>query len=220
MLTKEGKIQINCHLPVSTIMCNGEWLKSGIEYYFNEHPFYELFDHPQDLAAVTANSPKNKSLMMPTKKVFSLMPTPESFARALGFANFNSLKKAIENIDHPEDSRHYLLIGCSILADFLTRVGLTEKLNQSFGKFLMSAYLGISEKTEVYTQEDKRIVVLWGQAAPTIDGEASNRMTDLITDNNQLIEMKRLEDSLPEQMRLPDTYSPDVTRELVLNELL
>ena len=117
-------------------------------------------------------------------------PTPEGLARAVGFANFNSMKKTIEDPDIPEESRHYMLTGCSVIAEILTKAGMFDQANPSFTKFIMSAQLGITEKTEVHSISDTKITITW-QDAPQTMTEAD------------IIELDRLESALPESMQLP-----------------
>jgi hypothetical protein len=138
------------------------------------------------------------------------MPTPEEYALHLGFSNFTSLRKTIENEDHPEESRHYLLIGCALISDMYTRAGLTGRLNASFTKFIMSAYLGINEKTEQTITEDKTIRITWG---PTGADDPTSQLVASLQDDPDIIELERLEAALPPSMQLP---APSKTLEDIL----
>jgi hypothetical protein len=196
MLNPDGTITIHSHLPASTIMQHPEWLKMQVEYYFNSHTFRELFEDTPNTPAITTTR-KTSAPKLKRTDLLKAMPTPEGLARTVGFSNFTTMRKAIENPDYPEASRHYLLVGCSIIADILTRAGLFERLNTTFAKFVMSAYLGINEKTEAYQQVDNKINITW--CTPT------NPLAHVDT----IIEMERLETCLPEGMRLPaPTHSP------------
>ena len=213
MIVRDGEFRVLCRIPVSTIMSNPEFVRMAVEQYFNQKSILDFLR-------------RSKELTEPDKddKTRLTMPTPEEFARAVGFSNFASLKKAIEDTGYTEDSRHYLLVGCSVIADMLTRAGLMSKLDSKFTKFVMSAYLSINEKTETYRQEDSKIVITWQESvydkyvdnivpintAPTIN--LTDPTKPLLIENNppdyidaEVIEIDRLEKALPNSMRL-DPY--------------
>lgn len=224
MFAPDGKVKIPGHLPSSTIMNNPQWVKAGVEYYFNTHPFHDLFTHQP--AATNASKGKDSTsqlVSLPKKTVFAAMPTPESYAHSLGFSGFAQLKRALDNPDYSEESKYYITIGCSIIADLLTRAGLTDKMPTSFVKFIMSAYLDINEKAELHKTEDNRITIAWGQPMLTPTGEKTNTLQALSHDTSHLIEMERLESALPEGMRMYTSSSTSVnktTRDLNVSDIM
>lgn len=132
------------------------------------------------------------------------MPTPETYARAIGFSSFKSLISAAENNDYPEESRHYLVTGCSVIADLYTRAGMMDRMNTQFTKFIMSAALGINEKVETRTEVDNRITISWGTQSPNDQNTSALRYKNDPT----LIELDRLESALPKNMSLATTQNP------------
>jgi hypothetical protein len=92
------------------------------------------------------------------------------------------------------------MVGCALISDMYTRAGLTGRLNNSFTKFIMSAYLGINEKIEQNITEDKTITITWNSPNPT-----TNDPTRQLVDPNDpdIIELERLEAALPTTMQLP-----------------
>ena len=90
-------------------------------------------------------------------------PTFEGLALAAGFHSFAQLREAIMNENHPQASRDQLIIACAHIADAYQQHGLLESMNPSFIKYLLSAYLNISEKhlNESSITEDKTITIRW-----------------------------------------------------------
>jgi hypothetical protein len=177
------------------ILNHPQFIKTAVESYFENRRVAKVFDEDQDA----------------TTNVCLDMPTPEEYALHLGFANFTSLKRAIENEAHPEESRHYLLVGCALISDMYTRAGLTGKLNNSFTKFIMSAYLGINEKTEQTITEDRTIRITWTDDTHRLDGTHRALLND-----PDIIELERLEAALPPSMQLPAPNTPAPTLEDIL----
>jgi len=135
--------------------------------------------------------------------LINAMPTPETYARAVGFSSFKSLIAAAENNEYPEESRHYLVTGCSVIADLYTRAGMMDRMNTQFTKFIMSAALGINEKVETKTEIDNRVTISWGQNPNDPNTPALGYKND-----PTLIELDRLESALPKNMSLATTQSP------------
>jgi hypothetical protein len=88
----------------------------------------------------------------------------------------------------------------------------------------MSAYLGINEKTEIFKEENKRVVIEWGHstvtnylappAKPLPSPAELLMLPELPPDINEMtIELDRLEKSLPNEMRLPVYKLADTTEE-------
>lgn len=150
--------------------------------------------------------------------LINAMPTPEAYARHLGFATFKNLIATIENAEHPEASRHYLASGCSVIADLYTRAGMMDKMNTQFVKFVMSAALGINEKTEVKTEVDNRVTISWGQD-PT---NHTNPSIPSYKNDPSLIELERLESALPQSMQVPQVTQAQLThlKPMTLNDIL
>ena len=94
-------------------------------------------------------------------------PTFEGLALALGFTSFNQLRTAILNDNHPQDSRDIIVMACAHLADEYQQNGLLETLNPQFIKYLLSAYLNITEKHEVATSSDNTFTIRWEQPQQT-----------------------------------------------------
>lgn len=88
-------------------------------------------------------------------------PTFEGLALACGFHSFNQMRSAIINDAHPQASRDTLVIACAHIADMYQKHGLTEQLNPSFIKYLLSAYLNISEKHLTESTGDTTITLRW-----------------------------------------------------------
>lgn len=204
MLVRDGRLTIQCHLPVSTIMVNSEWVRMGVEAYFNHPTIVEFLGAIETVHQFAETEKKAKGQLVSLVKAKTLhMPTPEEFARAIGFSHFAQLRKAVESTDHPEASRHYLLVGCSIIADMLTRAGLQDRMNAKFVQFIMSAYMGINEKTESYTQSDNHVKIEWG-ASPLLERIQDVRPLIEMSQPDELdIELDRLERALQPNMQLP-----------------
>ena len=90
-------------------------------------------------------------------------PTFEGLALCAGFSSFAQMRQAILNDGHPQPSRDYLVIACAHIADAYEQQGLLDRLNPTFIKYLLSAYLNISEKniSERSSTEDRTITVRW-----------------------------------------------------------
>ena len=196
MLTARGTLSIPTYLPPATILGHPDYVKMQVEEYFSKllggmsHYDFAMPLHPSE------DTPIAKRIL------HQALPTPEGFAHHMGFASFKTMQRAIEDASLPERSRHYVLTGCGMIADAYTKAGLTGVLDKTFLKFLMSAYLNISEKTETHTTTDARLVVSW--ATPQVDQ----------LPNDIVLEMERLENALPDTMRLPmkrPTEAIDIT---------
>jgi len=117
----------------------------------------------------------------------------------------------MEDQSYPEPSRYYLFTACSVLADMLTRAGLTAKLDQRFTKFIMSAYMNISEKTEQYTQTDNRVHITWGSDPTRRLVDERQPIIDISPDNEPdqfRLDLDKLERALPASMQLPVYRDP------------
>ena len=91
-------------------------------------------------------------------------PTFEGLALACGFSSFNQMKTAIITPDqHPEESQHILIQACAHIAHIYQQNSLVDNLNSSFVKYLLSAYLNISEKHSTTHTEDRTITIKWEQ---------------------------------------------------------
>lgn len=225
---KDHRFTLQCYLPPKTLMMSPEWVKMGVEQYYNNPSICKFLSYIQDELLPTDELPKTKSTRrqpkeskddltlplqqpangkMPTIKAndtIAVMPTPESLARSLGFANFNTMRKAMEDQSYPEPSRYYLFTACSILADMLTRAGLTSKLDARFTKFIMSAYMGIAEKTEQYTTTDNRVHITWGSDPTRRLVDERQPLIDITPESDQFeIDLDKLERALPSTMQLP-----------------
>jgi len=215
MLVRDGEVTIQCHLSPDVIMESPEWVRMGVEQYFNHseivsfiksiQTFYEdELDHSKKQARKTLNE------SLPRLLRSMRMPTPEEYARAMGFSNFAAMRKAIENPSYKEASRHYLLVGCSIISDMLTRAGLSDRLNSKFVQFVMSAYLGVNEKREMISQSDNKITIEWGstpmmrsiQNAIPLPSPEQLALLPVQPDTLDM-ELDRLERALPNTMQLP-----------------
>lgn len=95
----------------------------------------------------------------------SAPPTFEGLALAAGFNSFAQMRKAITDTEssYPQESKDALIIGCAHIADVYQQNGLLETLNPAFIKYLLSAYLNISERSvsEAHSTEDKTITIRW-----------------------------------------------------------
>jgi hypothetical protein len=210
MLNPDGTLSLPEFLPAETLLGYPDYVKAQVESYF-----VTLFAGQTQYQLVGDAPPvHDKDTPIMRRMADMPLPTPEGLATHVGFANFKSMQRAIEDATLPERSRHFLLLGCSMIADVYTKAGLTEALNQRFLKFLMSAYLDISEKNEVRATTDSRLVISWQTPEPS----------QLPTDT--LIELERLEKALPATMRqlAHDENTDDIiefapTSELVESEL-
>ena len=133
-------------------------------------------------------------------------PTFEGLALAAGFNSFAQLKATILDENHPQPSRDQLIIACAHIADAYQQHGLLDNMNPSFIKYLLSAYLNISEKhlQESSITEDKTITIRW----------ASDNARDLGADA-QAAERQRITQTTTSQTALEDEL-----RELELEEIL
>jgi len=93
-------------------------------------------------------------------------PTFEGLALAAGFSSFAQLRQAILNDKHPQASVDMLIIACAHIADHYQQNGLLETLNPAFIKYLLSAYLNISEKSisESNITDNKTITITWASS--------------------------------------------------------
>ena len=64
-------------------------------------------------------------------------------------------------------------MACAHLADTYQQNGLLETLNPQFIKYLLSAYLNISEKHEIASKSDSTFTIRWEQPPPTSIDEAN-----------------------------------------------
>ena len=94
-------------------------------------------------------------------------PTFEGLALAVGFTSFNQLRTNILNENHPQPSRDILVIACAHLADLYQQNGLLETMNPQFIKYLLSAYLNITEKHEMATTSENTFTIRWEQPPAT-----------------------------------------------------
>ena len=95
-------------------------------------------------------------------------PTFEGLALAAGFSSFNAMKAAATNDKNPEDARELVLRACATVAHIYQQNGLLDKYSPPFVKYLLSAYLSISEKsiTESNITDNKTITVQWRTEPP------------------------------------------------------
>jgi len=95
-------------------------------------------------------------------------PTFEGLALCAGFSSFAQLRAAVVDDSHPQLSRDHLVIALTRIADHYQQNGLLETLNPTFIKYLLSAYLNISEKHETTAHEtsDRTITVRWVEDSP------------------------------------------------------
>lgn len=100
-------------------------------------------------------------------------PTFEGLALAVGFTSFNQLRTNILNDNHPQPSRDILVMACAHLADLYQQNGLLETMNPSFIKYLLSAYLNITEKHELATTSDNTFTIRWEQPPPSSIDQAN-----------------------------------------------
>ena len=222
---KDHQFTLQSYLPPKTLMMSPDWVKMGVEQYYNNPSIKKFLSYIQDELIPTdeesSQTTKKKSKGGLTSTLASIrhasatavMPTPEALARSLGFANFNSMRRAMEDQSYPEPSRYYLFTACSILADMLTRAGLTSKLDQRFTKFIMSAYMNISEKTEQYTQTDNHVHITWGSDPTRKLVEERQPILDISPDGPHdqfAIDLDKLERALPATMQLPVYRDPAV----------
>ena len=136
-------------------------------------------------------------------------PTFEGLALAAGFNSFAQLKQAVLNDSHSSESRDALIIACAHVADHYQQHGLLESLNPSFIKYLLSAYLNISEKHlhESHTTADKTITIRWEDPAALDDPHHDP--------TRALVERQRIAETTTSQQALKDELA-----ELELEELL
>ena len=104
-------------------------------------------------------------------------PTFEGLALCAGFSSFAQMRQAILDDSHPQPSRDYLVIACAHIADAYEQQGLLDRLNPTFIKYLLSAYLNISEKhiSERSSTEDRTITVRWVEEQPTSQLVSNNK---------------------------------------------
>ena len=78
------------------------------------------------------------------------------------------MKAAATSDKHPEDSRELILRACATVAHVYQQNGLLESYSPPFVKYLLSAYLSISEKsiTESNITDNKNITVQWRTEPP------------------------------------------------------
>lgn len=82
--------------------------------------------------------------------------TGEGLARALGWASYSSLLRAVtETRENNESPRSLFIIerALSIIADDMIKGALITDYNASFTKFILSAHHGLHEKTVQEVQE-------------------------------------------------------------------
>ena len=82
------------------------------------------------------------------------VPTPAGLCLHLGFASARLMMNAIESEDHPEESRYVLACAVTKLEDALTTSALKDDVNVTMAKFVLSARLGMAEKSEKHTMND------------------------------------------------------------------
>jgi len=166
------------------------------------------------------------------------LPTPESFARAVGFSNFRELTKAAKAEEYPVESRHYLISGCSLLMDIYTKAGLLDALDSRFVKFILAANFEMREAPERTNQlPDNTINICWTHngasynqalvSAPMpphpsqlvdlvtpLPQQAANQLPYYVQDGQQqeldpdIIELERLEAALPKEMQVQRRQPP------------
>jgi len=127
-------------------------------------------------------------------------PTFEGLALAAGFSSFSQMKQALFDDKHSQVSKDTIVIACARIADHYQQCGLMERLNPGFIKYLLSAYLNISERSIAESQhtEDKTITVRWQEgpqdvAAPTKEAiKQTARDTRALADELADLELEEL----------------------------
>ena len=76
-------------------------------------------------------------------------PTCAGLALALGFSTTNTMLSAATNTKHPRESRHVLMQAITAIEEGLVTMGLTDKINTSLTKHILSAQLEVIPKKEV-----------------------------------------------------------------------
>lgn len=74
--------------------------------------------------------------------------TPASLALFLGFSSVPQMLSAVEDQKYMHESRHALMSALTHVEALLSEDAMTERLNVSFTKFMLSARLGVIEKKE------------------------------------------------------------------------
>lgn len=97
------------------------------------------------------------------------------------------MMRAVENENYPEESRNIIASALSQIEAYLTECALVDILNVPMTKFTLSSTLGVVEKREINTTEDKVIRYILSTADPIDDKEAE--------------EIERLESTLEEQTK-------------------
>lgn len=93
-------------------------------------------------------------------------PTPAGLAVHLGFASRTQMMKAIEDTKHPEESRSIIAYALTQIEEYIMENALTDRLNVPMAKFTLSSTLGVIEKKEVNTTEDKTVRYVISTAEP------------------------------------------------------
>lgn len=112
-------------------------------------------------------------------------PTAAGLTLFLGFSSTPMMLASATNVKYPEESRHIILSALTTIEDTLIAGGLTERLNVTMAKHILSAQHEVIPKKEIHEVNDTAIAIRVISHTPSSPTEA--------------LEMERLETLLIEQ---------------------
>ena len=100
-------------------------------------------------------------------------PTAAGLALHLGFSSTNTMLNAATTPSYPEESRHIIMQALTAIEEGLVTLGLTDRINTSLTKHILSAQHNIIPKKEVHEVKDATVTIRVVSHNPSTQDEAT-----------------------------------------------